>query len=67
MTRKVYQTAHNHLRNITELGDMFDLNRDTVRRRLTAHNVQPFRQVKGVNVYIVKEAAAAIVAHEQGD
>ncbi|MCF9489601.1 hypothetical protein J8B38_22695 [Vibrio parahaemolyticus] len=64
MAKKIYQTAHNHLKNITELGEVFDLHRDTVRRRLSAYGVKPYGLNGGVNVYIVKEAAEAIIAHE---
>lgn len=64
MAKKIYQTAHKHVRNITELGDMFETHRDTVRRRLKAHDVKPYSQSKGVNVYVVKEAAEAILACE---
>ncbi|EWM34551.1 hypothetical protein D043_5206 [Vibrio parahaemolyticus EKP-021] len=64
MAKKIYQTAHNHVRNVTELGDMFELHRDTVRRRLSSYGVKPSGQSKGVNVYIVREAAEAIIAYE---
>ncbi|KLV03295.1 hypothetical protein ABT56_20210 [Photobacterium aquae] len=64
MAKKRYQTAQNHLRNVTELGEMFDLNRDTVRKRLSAKCIQPFAKHRGVNVYIVREAAEAIIEYE---
>ncbi len=64
MAKKIYQTAHNHVRNVTELGDMFELHRDTVRRRLSSYGIKPSGQSKGVNVYIVREAAEAIIAYE---
>ncbi|EIN4364612.1 hypothetical protein LPJ47_004567 [Vibrio parahaemolyticus] len=67
MARKMYQTAHNFTANMTELGEMFDLHRDTVRRRLLAYGVKPHGQNIGVKVYIVREAAEAIISHELKD
>lgn len=67
MARKMYQTAHKFTVNMTELGEMFDLHRDTVRRRLSAFGVKPYGQNVGVNVYIVREAAEAIISHELMD
>ncbi|WP_049544731.1 hypothetical protein [Vibrio nigripulchritudo] len=64
MAKQRYKTAHLFLKNVTELGEMFDLNRDTVRRRLNAYQVKPHKKEKGVNVYVVKEAAEAIIIHE---
>lgn len=64
MAKQRYKTAHLFLKNVTELGQIFDLNRDTVRRRLNAYQVKPHKKEKGVNVYVVREAAEAILAME---
>ncbi|MEI2421912.1 hypothetical protein V6O07_16670, partial [Arthrospira platensis SPKY2] len=64
MAKKIYDTAQLHLKNVTELGEIFDLHRDTVRRRLKAYDVKPHRQQAGVNVYVLKEAAEAIVKYD---
>ncbi|HHY0432759.1 TPA: hypothetical protein ACVU44_004730 [Vibrio parahaemolyticus] len=68
MAKQRYKTAHLFLKNVTELGEIFDLNRDTVRRRLKRCQVKPFKTEKGVNVYVMREAAEAILASElRGD
>lgn len=64
MANQLYKTAHLFLKNVTELGEMFDLNRDTVRKRLRAYQVKPHSKEKGVPVYVVKEAAEAIISME---
>ncbi|MFW9651211.1 hypothetical protein V3H25_22570 [Vibrio parahaemolyticus] len=64
MAKQRYKTAHLFLKNVTELGEMFDLNRDTVRRRLNKYQVKPHKVEKGINVYVVREAAEAIIALE---
>lgn len=64
MANQLYKTAHLFLKNVTELGEMFDLNRDTVRKRLRAYQVKPYSKEKGVPVYVVKEAAEAIISVE---
>nr|WP_181391877.1 hypothetical protein [Vibrio mediterranei] len=64
VAKQRYKTAHLFLKNVTELGEMFDLNRDTVRRRLNAYQVKPHKKEKGINVYVVREAAEAIIAYE---
>ncbi|OED68892.1 hypothetical protein A165_02505 [Vibrio tasmaniensis ZS-17] len=64
MANQLYKTAHLFLKNVTELGEIFDLNRDTVRKRLRAYQVKPHSKEKGVPVYIVKEAAEAIISVE---
>ncbi|ODS09718.1 hypothetical protein [Vibrio scophthalmi] len=65
MAKQRYKTAHLFLKNVTELGEMFDLNRDTVRKRLRASQVKPHKTEKGINVYVVKEAAEAIIGCEE--
>jgi len=65
MAKKRYKTAHLFLKNVTELGEMFDLNRDTVRRRLNKYQVKPYKVEKGINVYVVREAAEAIISLER--
>lgn len=64
MAKQRYKTAHLFVKNVTELGEIFDLNRDTVRKRLRAFQVKPHKIEKGINVYVVKEAAEAIVGCE---
>lgn len=59
-----YDTAHHYLYNITELGKMFDLSRDTVRRRLNKFKVISRETKSGNPVYVLREAAQAILAFE---
>lgn len=62
--KRKYKTAQLYTFNITELGKMFDMSRDTVRRRLTAMQVAPRDIKKGHSVYILAEAAVAIINFE---
>ncbi len=66
MKRKLtkYDTADQYLYNITELGKMFDLSRDTVRRRLSKFKVISPEAKSGNAVYVLREAAQAILAFE---
>ncbi len=63
-SNRVYKTAQKYTYNITELGKMFDMSRDTVRRRLIAMDVKPKCVEKGTPVYILIDAAAAIINYE---
>ena len=59
-----YKTAQLYTHNITELGKMFDMSRDTVRRRLSAMQVTPHCIKKGTPVYVLADAAVAIINFE---
>lgn len=61
---RTYNSAVNYVYNITELAQIFDLSRDTVRRRLRQFAVQPFGKKSGSPVYVLKEAALAMSEYE---
>lgn len=61
---RTYNSAVNYVYNITELAQIFDLSRDTVRRRLRQFSVQPFGKKSGSAVYVLKEAALAMSEYE---
>jgi len=47
--------------NISQLAELFDLDRATVRKRLRSASVEPVASEKGINRYSSAEAAAAIL------
>ena len=53
-----------YLYNLSQLGEIFDINRSTVRKKLLSKGVQPFAIEGGVPVYILAEAAFAIAVTE---
>lgn len=61
---KRYDTADQYTYNITELGKMFDISRDTVRRRLHQFSVKPHGNKAGNPVYVLRDAAMAIIMIE---
>ncbi|WP_018692291.1 DUF1441 family protein [Algicola sagamiensis] len=59
------QTDDNFLWNLTQIGRAFELNRDTVRKRLVQAGLKSAKTEKGIPLYSLAQAAEAVFAGQQ--
>jgi len=60
----MFKKKHRYTYNISELSKMFGLSRNTVRKRLQLKNIIPHEKLNGAPVYVLFDAAKAIVYFE---
>lgn len=65
MAKKIYETEKSFQLNISQLADMFGVDRKTVRKRLAYVGTKPSGKKSGSNVYTISDAAIAIVSFDK--
>ncbi len=65
MAKKIYETDRAFQFNISQLADIFGIDRKTVRKRLKYVGLKPSGKKSGTDVYTLSDAAIAIVSFEK--
>ncbi len=65
MAKKIYETEKSYKFNISQLSEIFGMDRKTIRRRLNFAEVKPIMNASGAKHYTLLDASIAIMSFEK--
>jgi len=65
MAKKIYETEKSYKFNISQLSEIYGMDRKTIRRRLNYAGVKPGLNASGAKLYTLLDASIAIMSFEK--